>query len=108
MTGVAKHSSDLERDISQVVNGGVRSGDGFEMFASWPDVLAAARRGDRLWYQAALDVRPRAIAVDRVFKNGKIRIDPLSNQADKFTADVGHLDRFRRRVLANLKPRDLF
>jgi hypothetical protein len=60
-------------------------------------VLAAARRGERLWYHAPMDLRPQSIAVDRVFKNGKIRIDPLSNQADKFTADAGHLNRFRRR-----------
>jgi len=34
----------------------------------------------------------------KVFKNGTIRIDPLSNQADKFTANSGHLDRFRVRL----------
>ncbi len=33
--------------------------------------------------------------VTKVCKNGKVRIDPLSNDADKFTADEGRLDRFR-------------
>jgi hypothetical protein len=31
-----------------------------------------------------------------VFENGKIRIDPMSASADNFTADCGHLPRFRR------------
>lgn len=66
-------------------------------FSSWDEVLAAARRGDWLAYQAPLDRQPRSIHVDKVYKNGRVRIDPLSNQADKFTADKGHLDRFFRR-----------
>ncbi len=70
----------------------------FQGFDSWADVLAAARRGDRLWYHAPMDYQPRSIHVVKVFKNGNIRIDPLSNQADKFTADRGHLDRFKRRM----------
>ena len=70
----------------------------FEMFPTWSDVLAAAARGDRLWYQAPLDRSPRSILVIKVYKNGSLRIDPLSNQADKFTADAGHLSRFRRRA----------
>jgi len=70
----------------------------FETFGTWADVLAAARRGEMLWYQAPLDHRPRYIGVDKVFKNDKIRIDPLSSDADKFNADAGHLSRFRRKV----------
>lgn len=70
----------------------------FLHFERWADVLAAARDGVHLWYQAPLDSRPRSIAVVKVFKNGSIRIDPLSNQADKFTATSSHLDRFRVRV----------
>lgn len=66
-------------------------------FSSWSDVVAAARLGAPLWYHAPLDIAPRRIAVVRVFKNGKIRIDPMSAVADKFTADAGHLDRFRAR-----------
>jgi hypothetical protein len=70
----------------------------FAPFDTWADVLAAARRGDRLWYQAPLDRFPHSILVVKVFKNDRIRIDPLSNQVDKFTADAGHLNRFRRKV----------
>lgn len=70
----------------------------WQHFDSWADVLAAARRGERLWYQAPLDHSPRSILVLKVYKNDKIRIDPLSNQADKLTADAGHLSRFRRRA----------
>jgi len=70
----------------------------FESFITWADVLAAAERGDRLWYQAPLDRYPHSILVDKIYKNGKLRIDPLSNQVSKFTADAGHLSRFRRKV----------
>jgi hypothetical protein len=69
----------------------------WQPFSSWNEVLAAARRGDWLAYQAPMDSAPRSIHVDKVYKNGSIRIDPLSNQADKFTANAGHLSRFRRR-----------
>lgn len=70
----------------------------FAPFETWNDVLKAAAQGERLWYQAPLDPRPRAIQIVKVFKNGKIRIDPLSNQVTNFTADQHHLNRFRRRV----------
>ena len=74
----------------------------FESYTSWDEVLAAASRDGRLYYQAPLDAvagrSPRMVLVDKVYKNGKLRIDPLSNQADKFTADAGHLLRFRRKV----------
>lgn len=67
----------------------------FSTFKTWDEVLAAARSGVRLWYHAPLDLTPRSILVLRIFKNGKIRIDPLSSGADNFTADAGHLSRFR-------------
>ncbi len=65
------------------------------MFKSWDDVLSFAARGGRLFYQAPLDVHPVAVTVAKVFKNKKIRIVPPSMDADAFTADEGHLDRFR-------------
>jgi len=71
---------------------------GFERFATWADVIDAARRGEMLWYQAPLDPRPRYIGIVKVFKNDKIRIDPLSPDADNFNADAGHLARFRKKV----------
>ena len=70
----------------------------FERFDTWADVIDAARRGEMLWYQAPLDPRPRYIGIVKVYKNDKLRIDPLSPGADKFNADAGHLARFRRRM----------
>lgn len=64
-------------------------------FSSWDQVLAHARAGLPLWYHAPMDLHARRIRIVRVFKNGKIRIDPMSSDADNFTADAGHLDRFR-------------
>ena len=66
-------------------------------FDSWSDVIAAAQRGDHLWCTAALDVYATQVVVSRVFKNGKLRIVPVSNQGYPFTADSSHLHRFRRR-----------
>lgn len=66
-------------------------------FDSWADVLAAATRGDQLWYHAPLDRYARSIRVVRVFKNQKIRIDAMTQDKINFTADAGHLSRFRQR-----------
>lgn len=63
-------------------------------FSSWSEVVDAAKRGARLWYHAPLDRNPVRVQIDRVFKNGKIRIAKPSRDADAFTADAGHLDRF--------------
>jgi hypothetical protein len=68
----------------------------FESFATWQDVLDAARAGVWLHYHAPMDLRPSSVRVVKVFKNGKIRIDPGTSGADPFTADSGHLARFRR------------
>ena len=73
------------------------SNGSFQMFDTWADVLGAARRGEMLWYQAPLDRQPRYVRVVKVFKNDKIRLDPLSRDADNFTADAGHLARFRKK-----------
>lgn len=70
----------------------------FARYDTWLDVLEAARSGKMLYYQAPMDRFPHAVAVVKVHKNGSIRIDPMSRDADKFTADAGHLDRFRKRV----------
>ena len=66
-------------------------------FLTWDDVLKHARAGHQLWYRAPMDRFPRNIRVVKVFKNGGIRIDPLSNDCDNFTADNGHLTRFLKR-----------
>jgi hypothetical protein len=73
----------------------------FESFASWPDLLAhiesGAVRSEGLWYHAPLDVLPYSVRVE-LRARGKVRVFPWSS-ADPFTADEGHLSRFRRRVL---------
>ncbi len=67
-----------------------------EKFSTWDEVLAFVKAGGWLWYHAPLDVRPVSVRVVKVFKNGKLRIDPMNRDADYFTADAGHLDRMRR------------
>ncbi len=62
-------------------------------FTSWDDVLHAAQSGARLFYHAPMDLRPIRVHVVRVCKNRKIRIKALSGVV--FTADSGHLSRFR-------------
>lgn len=68
----------------------------YESFTTWTDVVDYAENPNRpaLYYRAPLDCRPVRVSVRRVFKNGKIRIDPMSAHADCFTADYTHLGRF--------------
>ncbi len=70
----------------------------FTNYSEWHDVLEDARAGKMLYYQAPMDTYPHAVSVVKVYKNGSVRIDPLSNQADKFTANYQHLLRFRKRA----------
>ena len=67
-------------------------------FASWAEVLAFIERGGWLWYHAPMDLRPCSVRVVKVYKNGKIRIDPGAAGVDPFTADEGHLSRFKRQA----------
>ena len=71
-------------------------------FKTWADLISAARAGTPLYYGAPLDIAAsypyRRVAVLKVYKNGKIRIDPMTSGADHFTADSGHLLRFRFRA----------
>lgn len=69
----------------------------YAKFETWADVLAFAKVG-WLHYHAPMDLRPTSVRVVRIYKNGKIRLDPGTRDADPFTADAGHLDRFRRTV----------
>lgn len=78
-------------------------------FKSWPEVLASAKRGEALFYQAPLDrfpvtltpangspgpyryeARARTIRIypPGCFGRGKLRT------SDPFSADAGHLSRF--------------
>ncbi len=95
---MVKSPAQLKADIDDALRAQQSSGPEYVGFSSWGEVLDAARQGTRLWYKAPMDHRPRSIAVVKVFNNGGIRIDPLSNQNDKFTATAGHLDRFYRRA----------
>jgi hypothetical protein len=66
----------------------------FNAFSTWAAVLAHVKAGKRTWYKAPMDHRPRSIGA-KVRGNGqKVRVDPLSNEADPFWADKGHLSRF--------------
>lgn len=104
-----KTPAQLQREIDEVLaspgktrpapsHATMAQGAQFIPFATWGDVLDAARRGEDLWYRAPLDRQPASVRVVKVFKNGGIRIDPMSRDADNFTADEGHLDRFRKRA----------
>ena len=68
----------------------------YQAFDTWAGVLDHANNPNRpaLYYKAPLDCRPVRVAVRRVFKNGKLRVDPMSADADCFTADYHHLGRF--------------
>ena len=84
-----------------------------EPFKTWREVLDAAKSGDVLYYQAPLNHRPTQLR--RLTEGDKwstnvyepkaktVRIIPYGARgrgrirtADPFTADAGHLDRFRR------------
>lgn len=67
---------------------------GYKAFESWADVLTHVQSGQTVYYHAPMDLHPSA--VQAVVKGGNIRVFPLSKSADPFTADNGHLDRFRR------------
>jgi hypothetical protein len=71
----------------------------FATFATWTELVEFAKAGSgALYYHAPLDASPRMVAVYRYYANGKLRINPYSGDASHFTADAGHLDRFRKRV----------
>lgn len=64
---------------------------------TWNDVLDYCRTHDVVTYKAPLDLRATHCRVVRVFKNGKVRLSPITSDAIKFTADEGHLPRFQLR-----------
>lgn len=69
-----------------------------EKFATWDAVLAHVAAGLPVWYYAPLDYRATRLGSSevRVMRGAKIRIRPPSRDCDPFTADAGHLDRFRK------------
>jgi hypothetical protein len=82
-------------------------------FATWADVLAAAKAGEPLYYKAPLDHQARRFIPSENGLYGRvpytyearartIRMWPPGSvgrgrfrTSDPFTADAGHLDRFR-------------
>ncbi len=67
-------------------------------FATWSDVLTYVKGGEPLFYQGPLDVRPGRVRVRAAYKNGKLRLEDYwhgTDNYDRFTADHGHLSRFR-------------
>ena len=65
-------------------------------FATWDALLEHVRAGGEVYYGAPLDSRPVKVTIDRVYKNGKLRIAKPAHDVDAFTADSGHLPRFTR------------
>lgn len=73
---------------------------GLQGFDNWLLVIAHVRLGRTTYYHAPMDhkaVRARC----KVLTPNTVRVFPLSADADPFTADVAHLDRFRREVQSN-------
>jgi hypothetical protein len=67
----------------------------FETFSTWSALLDAIDSGKRIYYQAPLDYQAHAVKV-RILDNGKVRVTPPAySDADSFTADVFHLERFK-------------
>ena len=64
-------------------------------FQTWADLLAYIRAGYKVFYHAPMDYRP-AVVQTAIRKDGKVRVTPVYGAADPFTADKGHLGRFRR------------
>ena len=65
----------------------------FETFAQLIDHV---RAGYQLFYQAPLDYRAALVSAV-IRKDGNLRVYPIYRDADPFTADPGHLPRFRRK-----------
>ncbi len=65
----------------------------FNTFASWYGLEHYLEEHNNIvYYQAPLDSQPNIVCVIKRFKNRKLRI---AYGPWKFTADEGHLDRFR-------------
>lgn len=62
-------------------------------FTDWAAVREEVACGRVVYYHAPLDYSAVLVAC-RLFKNGKIRV---TARDCSFTADEGHLDRFRKR-----------
>jgi proteasome lid subunit RPN8/RPN11 len=97
-----RHSltSSMQRYDKAAEGGGMD--DDFQTFSSWPEVLKYANSGAPLYYWAPMDHRPIRVH-DFEVRARSIRIWPSGSRgrgrgrtSDPFTADSGHMDRFRR------------
>jgi hypothetical protein len=68
----------------------------FTTFATWTELTDHVRAGYRLYYHPPMDFRPSLLVSATIRRDGTIRCTPVYVDADPFTADIGHLDRFRR------------
>lgn len=68
----------------------------FETFPSWKDVLEHVRAGKPVYYHAPFDIRPVLVSATAEPQGRTVRITPPTRDADPFTADAGHLERFKR------------
>ncbi len=66
----------------------------YATFPDWPTLLAHVAYNRPLFYHAPLDRSPVRVSAS-LRDGGKVRVFPNSREASPFTADVGHLDRFR-------------
>lgn len=71
-------------------------------FVVWAHVLAHVREGKPVSYQGPLDARPHRVEASCKPRGRTVRVKPFGtwrrgeSPFDAFTADAGHLDRFRR------------
>jgi hypothetical protein len=66
-------------------------------FLTWGELLDHVSAEYPLFYHAPMDFKPTHVsAVVRM--DGKLRVSPIYSDADPFTADKGHLERFRKAV----------
>jgi hypothetical protein len=72
----------------------------FAPFESWQAVIEHVQADRPVYYHAPFDFRPARVGArlnSPKASRRTIRIDPMSRDADPFTADAAHLDRFCRK-----------
>lgn len=73
-------------------------------FLTWEALVEFCRANDTynvpLFYKAPLDTHETKVAITRIYKNGKLRVEPTST-APSFKADSDHLARFSLRFWVN-------
>ena len=69
----------------------------FGSFDTWQELLAFVSADYKLFYHAPMDYRPAVVSAV-IRRDGKLRVTPIYSDADPFTADAGHLSRFRREI----------